>query len=268
VPFIIRTYGENGWRLAWFILAGVVAVLAVVSYFILRDRPGYVPDDHPPAMVRLAGSWKKIYFSGKVWHLGAAYFLFGFAYMAYMTFFTKRLTTDIGYTQEAAGNMFMILGLASLVCGFIWGFLADWIGRKRAMISILLIQAVAYAMFALWTGTAGIVASAVLFGLTAWGIPAIMAVVCGDLVGPLMAPAAYGFLTAFHGFGQAAGPYVAGKLADALPTFTVSYLMAAGVAFLGAMVLLPLGPRPAPGCLLGQEAAPASGASAGGAPGL
>ena len=276
VPFIIRTYGENGWRLAWFILAGVVAVLAVVSYFILRDRPGYVPDDHPPAMARQAGAWKKIYFSGKVWHLGAAYFLFGFAYMAYMTFFTKRLIADVGYTQEAAGNMFMILGLASLVCGFIWGFLADLIGRKRAMISILLIQAVAYAMFALWTGTGGIVASAVLFGLTAWGIPAIMAVVCGDLVGPLMAPAAYGFLTAFHGFGQAAGPYVAGKLADSLPTFTASYLMAAGVAFLGAMVLLPLGPRPAPGCLLGQEArrwaAPGrrgrvSGASAGSAPG-
>ena len=65
-----------------------------------------------------------------------------------------------------------------------------------------------------------------------------MAVVCGDIVGPLMAPAAYGFLTAFHGFGQAAGPYVAGRLADSLPTFTASYLMAAGVAFLGAMVLL------------------------------
>ena len=43
----------------------------------------------------------------------------------------------------------MILGLASLVCGFLWGFLADLIGRKRAMVIILVIQAVAYAMFAL-----------------------------------------------------------------------------------------------------------------------
>jgi MFS family permease len=240
VPFIIRSYGENGWRIAWFVLAGVVGVLAIVSYLVIRDRPGYRPDDHGLFAPGKAGDWKKIYLSLKVWHLGVVYFMFGFAYMAYMTFFTKRLIADVGYTQERAGRMFMILGLASLVCGFLWGALSDRIGRKRAMVSILLIQAVSYAMFALWTGTGGIVTSAVLFGLTAWGVPAIMAVVCGDIVGPLMAPAAYGFLTAFHGFGQAAGPYLAGKLADSLPTFTTSYLMAAGVAFLGAMVLLPL----------------------------
>lgn len=237
IPFIIRTYGEDSWRLAWFILAAVVAVLAVVSYLVVRDRPGYRPADHGPAVPKKAGDWKKIYLSGKVWHLGAVYFMFGFAYMAYMTFFVERLRTDLGYSQESAGNMFMILGWASLVCGFLWGFLADWIGRKRAMVIILSIQAVAYAIFALWTGTGGIVTSAVLFGITAWGIPAIMAVVCGDLVGPLMAPAAYGFLTAFHGFGQAAGPYAAGKLADAMPTFTASYIMAAGVALLGAVLL-------------------------------
>ncbi len=94
-----------------------------------------------------------------------------------------------------------------------------------------------------------------LFGITAWGIPAIMAVVCGDIVGPLMAPAAYGFLTAFHGFGQAAGPYVAGRLADSLPTFTASYLMAAGVAFLGAIGMLLL--RWAPGGRDRPTAAPA-----------
>ena len=244
VPFIIRSYGDNGWRTAWFVLAAVVGVLAIVAFLVIRDRPGYVPDDHGPEAPKKTGDWKKIYLSGRVWHLGGVYFMFGFAYMAYMTFFTKRLIADVGYTPEHAGNMFMILGLASLVCGFLWGFLADLIGRKRAMISILLIQAVAYAVFALWTGTGGIVVSALLFGLTAWGVPAIMAVVCGDIVGPLMAPAAYGFLTAFHGFGQAAGPYVAGKLADSLPTFTASYLTAAGVAFLGAMALLPLGGRP------------------------
>ena len=245
VPFIIDKYGENGWRMAWLILAVVVGFLAIVSFLVIRDRPGYRPDDHGPVVAKKAGDWKKIYLSGKVWHLGIVYFMFGFAYMAYMTFFTKRLIADVGYTQESAGTMFMILGWSSLVCGLLWGFIADAIGRKWAMMIILFIQSVSYAIFALWTGAGGIVASAVLFGITAWGIPAIMAVVCGDIVGPLMAPAAYGFLTAFHGFGQAAGPYAAGRLADSLPTFTASYLMAAGVAFLGAIGMLLL--RWAPG---------------------
>jgi MFS family permease len=245
VPVIIDKYGANGWRMAWLILAAVVGFLAIVSYLVIRDRPGYRPDDHGPVVAKKAGDWKKIYLSGKVWHLGIVYFMFGFAYMAYMTFFTKRLIADVGYTQDSAGTMFMILGWSSLVCGLLWGFIADAIGRKWAMMIILFIQSISYAVFALWTGSGGIVISAVLFGITAWGVPAIMAVACGDIVGPLMAPAAYGFLTAFHGFGQAAGPYVAGRLADALPTFTASYLMAAGVAFLGGIGMLLL--RWAPG---------------------
>jgi MFS family permease len=132
----------------------------------------------------------------------------------------------------------MILGWASLVCGVLWGWTADAIGRKWAMMIIFLIQSVAYALFALWTDTAGLVISAVMFGITAWGIPSIMAVVCGDIMGPVMAPAAYGFLTFFHGLGQSTGPYVAGRMADALPSFTPSYLMASAVAFAGAIGIL------------------------------
>lgn len=245
VPFIISAFGANGWRMAWLILAAVVGILAIVSFLVIRDRPGYRPDHQSPPVSKKAGGWKKIYASGRLWHLGIVYFMFGFAYMAYMTFFTKRLIADVGYTPESAGTMFMILGWSSLVCGVLWGSIADAIGRKWAMMIILFVQSVSYALFALWTGTAGVVVSAVLFGITAWGIPAIMAVVCGDIVGPLMAPAAYGFLTVFHGFGQAAGPYVAGRLADSLPSFTTSYLVTAAVAFLGAIGMLLL--RWAPG---------------------
>jgi MFS family permease len=180
-------------------------------------------------------SWRRLYFSASVWHLGAVYFCFGFAYMIYLTFFSKRLIADIGYTEQTAGTLFMILGWASLPCGILWGWIADIIGRKAAMTIILLIQALAFALFALWTDTAGLTVSAVLYGLTAWGIPSIMAVTCGDIVGPVMAPAAYGFLTLFHGLGQATGPYVAGRMADALPSFTPAYLVASGVALLGAL---------------------------------
>ena len=50
--------------------------------------------------------------------------------MIYLTFFTKRLIADIGYTEAQAGRLFMILGWASLPCGLIWGYAADAIGRK------------------------------------------------------------------------------------------------------------------------------------------
>lgn len=57
-----------------------------------------------------------------------------------------------------------------------------------------------------------------------------------------MAPAALGFVTLFFGLGQAAGPSVAGALADATESFGPAFLLAAGVAFLsgvGSLLLQP-----------------------------
>jgi MFS family permease len=135
----------------------------------------------------------------------------------------------------------MTMGWISLPCGFLWGSVSDRIGRKWALAIVYAIQAAAFALFA-WTAGPAPVLAAVLFGLTAWSIPAIMAAACGDLLGPRMAPAALGFITLFFSAGQAAGPSVAGAIADARGSLSASLLLAAGVAILGAAGALGLPP--------------------------
>jgi len=151
-----------------------------------------------------------------------------------MTFFTKCLIAEGGYTQKAAGRLFMTMGWFSLLCGLIWGTLSDVIGRKRALIIVYLIHATAFSVFALWPAPPGFTLSAILFGLSAWSIPAIMAATCGDMLGPRLAPAALGFITLFFGIGQAIGPSVAGAMADAAGSILPAILLAGGVALLGA----------------------------------
>ena len=58
---------------------------------------------------------------------------------------------------------------------------------------------------------------------------------CGDVLGPRLAPAAFGFLTLFFGSGQAIGPSLAGAIADAAGSFTPAFLLAAVVSLLGAL---------------------------------
>ena len=167
--------------------------------------------------------------------------------MTFMTFFTKRLIADAGYSTAAAGSLFMVMGLVSIVCGTLWGSISDRVGRRSALIMILALQTASYLIFALWAAPAGFTVSTVLFGVTAWATPAIMATAAGDIVGANLAPVAFGFLTAFQGLGQATGPLVGGSLADTLSSFTVPYLVAAGMVFLATIgaVLLPRG-RPGP----------------------
>jgi len=189
--------------------------------------------------------WGSVYRSKVVWHVGLIYVAFGFSYIIYITFFTKYLIAQGGYSPTAAGKLFMHMGWLSLLCGLLWGWVSDLIGRKGALIIVYLIHAAAFALFALWPAPVGFTLSAVLFGLTAWSIPAIMAALCGDLLGPHLAPAGLGFITLFFGIGQAIGPCAAGALADATGSLAPALLLATAAALLGALgasCLHPAGP--------------------------
>jgi MFS family permease len=92
---------------------------------------------------------------------------------------------------------------------------------------------VAYTLFALMKSPVGFYASAIVFGLTAWSIPTIMAAAAGDYVGPALAPAGLGFITLFFGIGQALGPAVGGYLRDTTGSFVIPFLLASVVSLVG-----------------------------------
>jgi MFS family permease len=237
VPAIVRASGGNGWRACWFLFGAIAVALAVLSYLLIRNRPGGASRETARETGITSGDRlvARVYRSWPVWHLGLVYIAFGFSYIIYMTFFVKYLGAERGYGREAAGRLFMIMGVFSLACGLVWGGLSDLIGRKNTLAIIYLIQTASYLLFGLAHGHALLVISAVLFGLTAWSIPAIMAATCGDVLGPKLAPAGLGFITLFFGIGQAVAPGVAGALADATGSFSTAFLLAALAAFLGAL---------------------------------
>lgn len=251
VPRILpASPGGEGWRTCWFIFGGVTLALAAGAAALLRNSPSDVrsqplgADTAQPSATVQSGSIRlgDVYTKPIVWFLGLVYVAFGFSYIIYMTFFTKCLVADGGYTQAQAGRLFMAMGWFSLLCGPIWGSVSDVIGRRGALAIVYLVHAAAFSLFPLWPAPQGFFLSAALFGLSAWSIPGIMAATCGDLLGPRLAPAALGFITVFFGLGQAAGPYVAGAMADASGSFWSALWLAAGTALLGAVsaLLLPL----------------------------
>ena len=104
-------------------------------------------------------------------------------------------------------------------------------------------QAASFCLFSLWQKTPGYLISSLLFALTAWSIPAVVAAAIGDLLGPEIASAAYGFVTLLFGIGQASAPMIAGRIADATGSFALAFLLAAGVAVGGALLSLFFLPR-------------------------
>ncbi len=257
IPRIIDAYGAAGWRYSWYYLGAMTVIIAILCFVLLRDRPeekGLVaigfdesPSPSPQGQSSSAAKvsslqWGLVYKSGAMWHLALIYILFGFSYIIYATFFADYLTSEAGFTKEAAGRLWMLAGLISFVSGFIWGTVSDVIGRKYGLALVYFLQCLCFTTFGLWKAPPGYYLSALLFALTAWSIPAIMAATSGDYVGPRLAPAALGFVTLFFGLGQAIGPTVAGYIGDVTGSYTGAFIIAGLAALVGAGGALSLRP--------------------------
>jgi MFS family permease len=163
------------------------------------------------------------------------YFAFGFSYIIYSTFFVRHLVRSLGMETAAAGTLWLQIGLASTLSGFVWGAVSDRWGRKFALMCIFVLQGLSFLAFGLTQGVAGAYVSAALFAITAWSIPAVMAAIAGDVFGARQAPAALGLMTVLFGVGQALAPYVGGRVADATQSFAAAFVLAGLVALtLGA----------------------------------
>lgn len=252
VPPILALDALNGWRFAWYVLGATVLLIAGLVVLAMRNKPQDLglqqigASDGPAAAIvpTPAGGktssldWTSVYRMPRVWYLGAVYFFYGFSYIIYMVFFAAYLVKEIGLSQEWAGNLWALVGGLSIFCGVIWGGISDRIGRGRGAAAAYLVLAASFVVYALVKSEVGFYLSAILFGVTAWSIPTIMAAAAGDLVGPRLAPACLGFVTLFFGIGQALGPTLGGYLADRYESFALSFLVAGAISICGAISAL------------------------------
>ncbi len=246
VPPILASFGQNGWRFSWYILGGAVLIISGIVCGFVRSRPDEMgmqqvgaeaAEVPPPGLADTKKvstlQWTGVIKMGKVWYLGAVYFFYGLSYIIYMVFFAAYLVKEMGFTQEAAGGLWALVGGLSIFCGVIWGGISDRLGRSKGAALAYLVLGLSYVIYALIKAKFGIYLSAVMFGLTAWSIPTIMAAAAGDFVGPRLAPAGLGFITLFFGVGQALGPALGGYLADTTQSFAVPFLTAGGISLVG-----------------------------------
>ena len=242
LPYFITTHGSAGWRYAWHVMGAIVFVLSFVCYAFLRDHPkekGLLPygggeEIKAGPKVTLFSAWKDVAGEKEIWKLGAVYFMYGFSYIIYLTFFVAFLSKEMGLSPKSAGGIFALLGFFSIFCGVAWGGISDVLGRRYGAMLAYLTLALSYVIMVFWKTPVGFYLSAVIFGITAFSIPAIMAAAAGDAVGGRLAPAGLGFITLFFGIGQAFGPYVAGIIKDTTGTFTNAFLLSALVSLVGA----------------------------------
>jgi len=239
LPYLLSRLGGEAWRQCWFLLASITFSVTVIGAILLREKPN-------PIALLPSGfeGYKEPVSRGKegrglsIKAIFVIYFIFGFAYNIYATYFVAYMVEQIRLAEKTAGNIWAIFGWMCAGSGLIWGFLSDRLGRRRALLwnNGIISFSVLVPLFLHQPFFLGL--SALLFGGTFLGTVTIIAAAIGDQVSEKRA-LVYGLATLIHGTGQFLGTTSGGYLKDLTGTFQLP-LFVSLIGFLFCVILTAL----------------------------
>ncbi len=234
VPKLNVVFGVEGWRYSWLILGMTTICFAAFCGLAVRNPPEKKTRSNEPTRTL---EWNLIR-TPLIWKMGLVYLMFGLSYVIYVTFFGAYLVNEVSLSPLRVGSLWALVGFLSLASGPLWGHVSDKAGRGYGLAMVYFIHSLSFFLFSRGGIMVALNASAILFGLTAWSVPSIMAAYSGDRFGSKAAFSVFGFLTLFFGVGQALGPSAAGYIADRAQTFTSAFLLSSTAAALGGLLSL------------------------------
>jgi MFS family permease len=237
LPYVLLNSGEGAWRQCWLLLASIAFLVAAMGWILLKGKTNRVtilPSTPDGDTASIPSSPKRGELTLKA--IFIIYFVFGFAFNIYATYFVAYMVDEIRLSEKTAGDVWAIFGWMCMGSGLLWGFLSDRLGRREALIWNNGIIAFAVLVPLLLHQPFFLGVSALLFGGTFLGTVAIIAAAIGDQVGEKRA-SVYGLVTMIHGIGQLLGTTSGGYLRDLTGSFQLT-LISSFMGFLLCLLLM------------------------------
>lgn len=159
-------------------------------------------------------------------------------------FHTVSYALTCGIAPLAAVTIYSVEGLAGLGGRLVFGLAGDRFGAKRALVTGLMIQAVAAGAYALVGRLPEIYAVAIVFGAAYGGVMPLYAVLIRENFPLRMIGAIMGAATSVSTLGMALGPLVGGYLYDRLGSYAWLYIGSFAIGWGAVFVALTFRPAP------------------------
>ena len=229
-----------GWRPAVAVPASLIALLAVLTWFLYRD---------PPAAAGAAGlsvgpaSLRSVLGNRDLWLVSSATLIFAGMQTVWMSFLVLYLTEVLRVSLVHAGRYLVMAQVTGMAGRVIFGMLSDRLfgGRRRIVLVIAGAGSTACSLVMAGTGpgtTAWVLAPLTLcFGFFGIGWNGVQHTLMAELVGPRGAGTAIGLGLAISSLGVTICPPIFGLAAERLGGFAVPWA-GLGLAMAATLCLL------------------------------
>jgi MFS family permease len=236
---------RHGWRMAYLVLAGVVAAVALLCAALLRSMPQQVQSalqetDRGTVTKEPVFSLRQCMKLSQFWGFFAIWTLVGIPLMIIRTHIVSD-ATDIGMSEAAAAFVLTSMGATATVSRIGIGRISDLLGDKYTYFACLVLQLVA--LFVLMAGRSPWIFyfSAAIFGMGTAGAAIVYPKIVVDLFGIDSLGTLIGILGIGWYIGAALAPSLSGWIFDQTESYFWAYAMGGlmmGLALILAMVVL------------------------------
>jgi MFS family permease len=249
LPLLMQMVLSIGWRSSIMVLAGIMAVLLIPVFLLMRDDPadmglrpyGAPPELTPaaaPAKVSMMATMQHAARTAEFWILAGTFFVCGFTSTGLIGTHLIPYAVDCGIAEITAAGMLALMGAMNIVGTISSGWLTDRYDPRKLLaiyygfrgLSLLLLP---------WINTpAGLAFFAILFGLDYIAtIPPTVSLVA-DTFGRRQVGTVYGWVFCAHHIGAAIAAWLGGVTREAVGSYGIAFFAAGVLAVLAAMLAL------------------------------
>ena len=226
-----------------FIILGIIALTAITLFSLILKNPpaGFVPAQASASQKTSAPAsrnftWSEMLKKRQFYLLWIIYLLSATAGLMLIAHMASIAGTQAAW--KAGFILVVVLSAFNALGRVVGGFLSDKIGRKSALILVLLLQACNMFIFTYYNTIPSLVIGASLAGLAYGSLFSLMPSITADFFGIKNMGVNYGLI--FTGWGIAAviGPMLGGVVVMKSGTYTVSYILAGVLLVIGMLLAL------------------------------
>ncbi|MGD6977357.1 MFS transporter [Bacillus altitudinis] len=217
VSVIVSIFPGEAWRYAWFVFFIITLAMFVLTMLYLKDVSTQQRVSASPNFKKETWRSKPLYL------LGMVYFVFGLIYLIPNLYQTSYLV-DVGASKSLASSIYSFAGFISIFGAPLWGWMADRLGLKRSLVTILLLSAIGNVIPVFQTNPIAFILSSFIWGMSLGGTLVLIQIQVTKLVKQQYTALAISFISVFYGIGQMIGPGFSGWLIDFFSTYNAGYI--------------------------------------------